>query len=442
MSNLVAQVSRYLMILLITIYTYYNFRFFSMKDDEGRNYACARQTVCMFMLHFLANLVIFINTASVMLVAFYLAQVLFLWLYIWLCRVFYRHISRLLVNNACMLLCTSFIILTRLSPSRAMRQFVIVVAAAVVTWVIPFIIDRVWQLAKIPWIYGILGLILLLYVCLRGNTSYGAQLSVSLFGIGLQPSEFVKISYVFFVATMFYRSIDFKQVVVTTIVAAVHVLVLVASRDLGSALIYFVAYLAMLHTATSRRAYLAAGLGSGMVAAVAATKLFPHVRRRVAAWADPWADVADTGYQVAQALFAIGTGGWFGLGLYQGMPEKIPVVDKDFVFAAIAEELGAVYAICILFICLGCFLQFMLIAIKMQAMFYKLIAVGLGTVYMTQIFLTVGGVIKFIPSTGVTLPFVSYGGSSVLSTFILFNIIQGLYILKRGEEEEDEEEQA
>ena len=90
-----------------------------------------------------------------------------------------------------------------------------------------------------------------------------------------------------------------------------------------------------------------------------------------------------------------------------------------------------------LLICVGCFLQFMIIATKMQAMFYKLIAFGLGTMYITQVFLTVGGVLKFIPSTGVTLPFVSYGGSSILATFILFNIIQGLYILKRNEEEED-----
>lgn len=130
------------------------------------------------------------------------------------------------------------------------------------------------------------------------------------------------------------------------------------------------------------------------------------------------------------------------MGLYQGMPEKIPVVDKDFIFAAISEELGGIYALCILFICLGCFLQFMLIAVKMQAMFYKLIAFGLGTMYITQVFLTIGGVTKFIPSTGVTLPFVSYGGSSALSTFLVFNIIQGLYILKRGEEEEDEEGEA
>ena len=126
------------------------------------------------------------------------------------------------------------------------------------------------------------------------------------------------------------------------------------------------------------------------------------------------------------------------MGLYQGMPYKIPVVGKDFVFAAVSEELGGIFAICILLICLGCFLQFMMIAGRMQALFYKLIAFGLGMVYGIQVFLTVGGVTKFIPSTGVTLPFVSYGGSSILSTFMVFGVLQGLYILKKNDEEDYE----
>ena len=128
------------------------------------------------------------------------------------------------------------------------------------------------------------------------------------------------------------------------------------------------------------------------------------------------------------------------MGLYQGMPYKIPVVEKDFVFAAISEELGGIFALCVLLICLGCFLQFVLLAARMQALFYKLIAFGLAMVYAVQVFLTVGGVTKFIPSTGVTLPLVSYGGSSMLSTFSIFGVIQGLYILKRNDEEDYEEE--
>ena len=129
------------------------------------------------------------------------------------------------------------------------------------------------------------------------------------------------------------------------------------------------------------------------------------------------------------------------MGLYQGMPYKIPVVEKDFVFAAVSEELGGIFALCVLLICLGCFLQFMMVAVRMQAGFYKLIAVGLGMEYLIQVFLTVGGVIKFIPSTGVTLPLISYGGSSVLATFILFGVMQGLYILKKNDEEDYEEDE-
>ncbi len=439
MINLVVEISRYLMILLIAIYTYYTFRFFSMKEEEDRNFACGRQLVCLFMLHFLANLVIILHTKSEALMLFYGVQVLFFVCYIFMSRVFYKRISRLLLNNVCMLLCTGLIILTRLNPDRAMRQFAIVVISAVITWIIPFIVDRVWQLAKLPWLYGVLGIALLTVVCLIGNTSYGAQLSLTVYGVSIQPSEFVKILFVFFVAAMFYRGTDFRHVVITTAAAAVHVLILVLSRDLGSALIFFITYLMMLFVATSNWFYLGCGVAGGAGASVVAYRLFAHVRRRVEAWRDPWADIDDKGYQVTQGLFAMGTGGWFGMGLYQGVPEKIPVVEKDFIFAAISEELGALYAICLLLFCLGCFIQFMNIAMKMQAMFYKLIAFGLGTMYITQVFLTVGGVLKFIPSTGVTLPFVSYGGSSILSTFVLFQIVQGLYILKRKEEEEDEE---
>ncbi len=162
------------------------------------------------------------------------------------------------------------------------------------------------------------------------------------------------------------------------------------------------------------------------------------MQARVIAWRDPWADIDNRGYQITQSLFAIGTGSWFGLGLYQGMPGKIPVVEKDFVLAAVSEEMGALFAMCVLFICLGCFIQFMMVACEMEAMFYKLVALGLGVEYIVQVFLTAGGVTKFIPSTGVTLPLISYGGSSVLCTFILFSVVQGLYMLKREEEEDYE----
>lgn len=153
---------------------------------------------------------------------------------------------------------------------------------------------------------------------------------------------------------------------------------------------------------------------------------------------DPLGYIDKEGYQVSQSLFAIGTGGWLGMGLYQGIPDKIPVVKQDFIFSAIAEELGGIFALCLILVCFSCFLMFMNIAMQMKDQFYKLVALGLGTVYATQVFLTIGGATKFIPSTGVTLPLVSYGGSSLLCSMIIFAIIQGLYILRQDEGEQNE----
>ena len=199
-------------------------------------------------------------------------------------------------------------------------------------------------------------------------------------------------------------------------------------------------YLVMLYVATRDIRYLGLGLGAGSLAAVVAYKLFSHVRTRVVAWKDPLAVIDREGYQVSQSLFAIGTGGWFGLGLFQGMPTKIPVADEDFVFAAISEEMGGIFAICVILVCACCYLMFLNIAMQIHERFYKLIALGLGTTYGFQVFLTIGGVIKFIPSTGVTLPLVSYGGSSLLSTFIIFAVIQGLYIIREDESVDEEKE--
>ena len=436
MINVIIEVSKYLMIFLMALYTYWNFSYFRFRDEWGQVRVCRKQNAAMFVMHFVAYLILYLKSEDERIVLFYLAQVVFFGAYIGLYQFFYRNLTRILVNTMCMLLCVGFIMLTRISFDKAVRQFVIVAAAALITWIIPFIMDRVWELSQIPWVYGGLGLGLLIVVWMIGNNSFGAQLSLSIGGFSLQPSEFVKISFVFFVAAVFYRSTDFVTVAVTTAAAAAHVLVLVLSKDLGSALLFFVTYLAMLFAATSNWLYLLSGIVSGCGASVLAYGLFAHVRVRVEAWRNPWADIDNRGYQITQSLFAIGTGGWFGMGLYQGMPYKIPVVEKDFVFAAISEEMGGIFALCVLLICLGCFLQFMMVAVRMDAVFYKLIAFGLGMEYLVQVFLTVGGVIKFIPSTGVTLPLVSYGGSSVLSTFLVFGVIQGLYILKMNDSEE------
>ena len=204
------------MILLMAFYTYFNFRFFSYEDPEDQKSVCRHQNQAMFLIHLLAFLVIYLKSQEEYVIAFYLVQAVFFVCYIGGFRLFYHNVSRLLLNNTSMLLCVGFIIQTRLSIAKgqtlAVKQFVVAVTAAAVCMLIPFVIDRVWQLVKIPWIYGLGGLLLLAVVWIGGSTSYGAQLSLNLGGVSFQPSEFVKITFVFFVAAMFYQSTDFKTV--------------------------------------------------------------------------------------------------------------------------------------------------------------------------------------------------------------------------------------
>ena len=166
--------------------------------------------------------------------------------------------------------------------------------------------------------------------------------------------------------------------------------------------------------------------------------LFSHIRERVEIWQNPFADYSGSGYQVAQSLFAMAAGGWLGTGIMNGTPDSIPLVEMDFMFSAITEELGGLFAICLILVCMSCYIMFVNIAMRLSNRFYRLVALGLGTMYAVQVFLTVGGAMKFIPMTGVTLPLVSYGGSSMLSTVMMFAIIQGLYILREDEEEQIE----
>ena len=219
-------------------------------------------------------------------------------------------------------------------------------------------------------------------------------------------------------------------------VAAAHVIVLVISKDLGSALIFFVVYVLMVYVSTKNPLYVAAGAGGGAAAAYLAFKVFRHVQVRVQAWKDPWSVIDSAGYQITQSLFAISSGGFFGLGLYKGTPESIPTVEADFIFSAIAEELGILFAVCLILICVSCFIMFMNISIRLNDRFYQMIAFGFGVTYIFQVFLTIGGGTKFIPLTGVTLPLISYGGSSVLTTLMMFAIVEGLYVHRQKEIEE------
>lgn len=434
MAKVIVEVSKYVMMILFALYTLESFLGLRRKiSEESKNRVYRHQIFLMYLLHLDGFLVIYAATDDVRMIVFYFAQVALNTMLLICYHLIYRNASKSVANNMCMLLVVGFIILTRISFDKAVKQYIIAVASAVITAFIPIIIRKTSGLRKMTYVYAGVGIVALLLVAVIGSTSYGAKISISIAGISIQPSEFVKILFVFFVAGMLYENTEFKQVCIATALAALHVLILVASRDLGGALIFFVTYLIMLYVATRKLFYLAGGILSGCIASVVAYGLFSHVRVRVLAWQDPLSVIDNEGYQICQSLFAIGTGGWFGMGLYEGAPSKIPVVEQDFIFSAIAEEMGGIFAICLLMVCVCCFLLFLNIAMQMKDQFYKLVALGLGTVYGFQVFLTVGGVTKFIPSTGVTLPLVSYGGSSLLSTMIIFAVIQGLYLLRQDE---------
>lgn len=432
MVNVVTGLSRYAMTLLMAFYTLSGFQMVRKQEEEKRA-ALWQQVFLLFSLLLMGYLILYLNTGSEKVVYFCGAQAVLYLVFLILQHVIYPGADRLLNHNLLLLLSTGLLMLARLSFDKAARQLELAVLAAGLTFLIPWIIRRSGKLRGYYWWYGAAGLGLLTAVLIAGSLSFGAKLAITIHGITFQPSEFVKILFVFFVAGMLHERQDFRQVAITTCAAAAHVLVLVLSKDLGGALIFFVTYLAMLYLATRQPLYFLAGLLAGSVAAWMAWKLFDHVQIRVQAWSDPFSVIEHGGYQVTQSLFAIGTGGWFGLGLGQGMPYKIPVVEEDFIFAAIAEELGILFAVFLIFVYLCSFYMIFNIAMCLKDAYYRLVAAGLGTLFIFQAFLSIGGVIKFIPSTGVTLPFISYGGSSLLSMFAIWAIIQGMY-LKRSDE--------
>ncbi len=443
MELLIAEVSRYVIIILFAVYTFYCFRAFARKTQEGKDRVFRIQRTLNLLILMLCGGVLIIETKELRYVFLLLLELAFCIGFAIVYRIFYKGLSQLVLNNMMMCMSIGFIMLGRLQYEYAIRQLVMATAAMGICLFVPLFIERftIWE--KLGWQYALVGILLLLLVFVIGVEHKGATNWISIGGIELQPSEFVKIIYVFFMAAMLSKTTGmpdaerkerFKNIVVITAFAAVHVVILVVEKDLGAALIYFITYLVVLYVATMQPLYLAAGLGAGVGAALVAYRLFSHVRTRVVAWQDPWGHSDREGYQVCQSLFAIGTGGLFGMGLGQGMPSTVPVAESDFIFAAISEELGAVFSVCLILVYISSYIMFVNIAMKMKKRFYKLTAFGLSVVFIFQVFLCIGGVTKFIPSTGVTLPLVSYGGSSIITTIVIFSIIQGMYVMNGREE--------
>lgn len=429
MVTLITELSKYVIIFLFAFYTIAGFVGITLKRNELFSY----QRIFLFIIQFLAFMTLYLKTDQIKFLALYLFESLFIVVIMATYHIIYSKMSILIINNMCMLLTVGGVILARLSFSKCVKQFIIASAAFVVSLFVPVVIRKCRFLKNFTWLYAGAGLLLLAAMKLTGVITYGASITFTVAGITVQPVEFVKLLFVFFMAAYLSRRHALKDLIIVSVIAGLHVLLLVWSKELGGALIFFVVYLVLIYVASHQPLYSLAGLAGGSLAAFGAYHLFSHVRVRVLTWSTPFSVIKNDTSQVSQSLFAIGTGGWFGLGLFGGIPDKIPVSDEDMVFSALTEELGMLFAICLILICLSTFIMFINIATRIRHPFYKMLAVGFGTEYIFQVFLTIGGGTKFIPLTGVTLPLVSYGGSSLLSTMIMFAIIQGIYIMRYDE---------
>jgi cell division protein FtsW (lipid II flippase) len=334
-----------------------------------------------------------------------------------------------------------FVTISRLDPDLARTQVGWMAAGMGAFIATLIVVRRIRTLERYRYSFLMLGLLALLLPLVPGigKTINGARLWVGIGPMNFQPGEAAKVLLVIFFAAYL---VDKRELLATgtrrigrlvlpsakhlgplLLAWAVSILVMVMQKDLGSSLLFFAVFGAMLYAATERAAYLIAAFVMFVGGAGIAYNLFDHVQDRVSTWLNPWVVAQGKGFQVVQSWFAFGTGGFSGTGFGRGNPQLIPNAPTDFVFSAIGEELGligtvAVIAAILLFIGTG-----FRIALEADRPFPKLFAAGLTTIMGVQTFVIIGGVTRVIPLTGVTLPFISYGGSSLVANFVVLGLL-------------------
>ena len=334
-----------------------------------------------------------------------------------------------------------YVFIARLDPDLAGLQALwtaVAVGAFVATLAL---VPRARDLEQYRYTFALAGVALLLLPLLPGlgREIHGSRIWIRFGPATFQPGELAKLSLAIFFAGYLVEKRELLQTFTRRIgpislpdpkflgpvLAAwgFSLVVMIFERDLGSSLLFFALFVTMLWVATARGIYLALGLVLFSAGAFLAFSTFGHVRTRVDIWIDPFADAGGRGFQLVQALFAFGSGGVAGTGLSLGSPTKIPAVETDFIFAAIGEELGllgtaAIVAAFLLMVGVG-----LRIAVQARSDFEKLLATGLTVILGVQTFIILGGVTRLVPLTGITLPFVSYGGSSLLANYILLAVL-------------------
>ena len=336
---------------------------------------------------------------------------------------------------------------TRLAPDLAVRQVAWLVLGIIFMIAVIIFMKNMDKTANYKYTLMVIGLILLLSPLLPGigNEIYGSRIWLSIGSFSFQPGEIAKIFIVLFLAgylaqnremlSVFTHKVgpfkfpDLSTLLPLLIMWLLSMAIVVFEKDLGSALIVYFVFLTMLYVASGKKFYLIVGLLTIAIGAVILFFFFSHVQVRVDTWLDPFADPTNTGYQLVQSIFSMADGGLFGVGIGSGLADNIPIVESDFIFAAIAEETGLLGAAGLLLLYLCFAIRGLVTAARAKSDVSSFIAVGLTATIVLQAFIIVGGVTRLIPLTGLTLPFVSQGGSSLLASFIAVG-----FLLKCGDQ--------
>ncbi len=342
---------------------------------------------------------------------------------------------------AALLNAMGYVMLARLNPELARAQALWSALGVGLFALTLFVVRDIASLARLRYTAMLVGVALLLLPLVPGlgREINGSRLWVEIGSFSFQPGEFAKIALAVFVAGYLAERRELLAGVSRKIgpfvlpeprylgplllAWGVSLVVLLSEKDLGSSLLFFSLFVVTLWVATSRWSFLVGGLGLSALGAIGAYNAFGHFHDRVRTWLNPWPEASTAGYQLTQAAFAFGSGGMTGTGLALGSPQKIPLVSSDFIFAAIGEELGlfgttAVLIAFILLIAVG--LQ---IAFRTRDAFTQMLATALTFALGFQTFVILGGVTRLVPLTGITLPFVSYGGSSLLANYVLLALL-------------------
>jgi cell division protein FtsW (lipid II flippase) len=332
--------------------------------------------------------------------------------------------------------------IARLKPSLLVRQLQWLCVAMIVLILVVRFWERIRRMLDYPYLLGV-GCVLLLGLPLIFGTEIGGSKNWLVLGpISVQPSEFGKILIIFFLGAylsdhrrvltlpshrfLFLQLPPLRFIAPLICIWGLAVLMFVVEKDLGSALLFFGMAVLMTYMATGSKSYVFLAMAFMSVAATASYAMFGHVRVRFDIWLDPWKDPNGMAYQVVQSLFAIGTGGIWGTGFGFGHPGFIPEVHTDFVFSAIAEEMGLVASLMLIACYIMLFWRGIKAALACRSEKGTLVAAGCSALLLMQAFIIIAGVTKFLPLTGITLPFISYGGSSMVSGFILLGILLSL----------------